>query len=103
MPIPKKVDNSRRTVQHGDVNGWPWRLLGTGEVVVGTANHGEWQKFTFSMTRYEDKDVDSCVLGEIEDRRASARALDLGYQTPRFGPNWTGALPCHLLLQCLNV
>ena len=76
MPFTSKApaDDTPYPPMNGEVNGWPFRVLGSGEVFVGTSNTGKFKKFKFWLTRYEDStDPAACVLDEIEDRRSDER------------------------------
>ena len=76
------------------VQGWPFRVDGSGLVTVGKAESGPHKRFTFWLTRYPNdwSDPAACVRTEIEDRNSEVRLRKIGRPTLRFGPQWEGAL-----------
>jgi len=56
------------------VDGWPYRVQKNGTVMVGTAASGQFRRWSFALTSYEDIDFDSdedrdqCVRLEIQHR-----------------------------------
>jgi hypothetical protein len=92
MPAKLVVADLYPPLQDQRVNGWHFRVVGTGAVSVGTAKQGLFKRWTFSLNGYPDDHTDpaACVLAEIEHRRTPKRASEIGQMTPRFGPHWQG-------------